>query len=369
MKLLLRLLALLLALCLLPVWALAARDKTPRTHLDVDHTGFTPIATRAELEEIRQNPQGNYLLTADIDLGDAPWEPMPFDGMLDGDGHTLYNIRIAAPDPVTAVTVDGNHKEYDTVFAAFFSRCMGAEIDNLTLKNVQIDIETEQSCFAAGLIGFGEDVKINFVSVSGRIRLRSTAWMAGVSGMLGFGYGLMEYPKVDVELVIVNMQEGVLCEQFLGGLTACGYPNIEYGDVTLSGYASVYGYAHHGGLVGMAHYHKGTKYEQKKGYLRYNTIHGAITFFEKTKSRRAYCRAEVGENLHAVLSRFKNTAPGFKAKEHKKNTDKPILPESCQSPAYVPTVTPPTAEAWGYTTYACPTCGYSYTEDYTAPTE
>ena len=363
-----RAVALLLLLSLLPGAALAARDKVPRTHQDVDHEGFTFISDRAGLEAIRQDPGGRYCLTADIDLGDAPWEPMPFDGVFDGDGHTIYNVTIAQPDPVTAVTVDGNHKEYDTVFAAFFSRCTGAEIDNLTLKNVQIDIETDQNCFAAGLIGFGEDVKVNFVAVSGRIHLRSTNWMAGISGMLGFGHGQMEYPAADVELVIVNMQEGVLCEQFLGGLTACGYPNIEYGNVKLSGFASVFGYAHHGGLVGMAHYHKGERYQQTKGYLRYNTIDASIKFFEKTKSRRAYCKSEVGENLHAVLSRFQNKATRFKKTEIKKDKTVALLPETCPNPAYDSAVTPPTAEAWGCTTYTCALCGYSYTDHYVPPT-
>ena len=43
-----------------------------------------------------------------------------------------------------------------------------------------------------------------------------------------------------------------------------------------------------------------------------------------------------------------------------------LLPETCETPDYLAAVTPPAPGAFGFTTYVCRTCGYTYTDDYTA---
>ena len=44
------------------------------------------IATREDLMRIADDPDGSYVLTADIDMGSDPWTPVAFSGTLDGAG-------------------------------------------------------------------------------------------------------------------------------------------------------------------------------------------------------------------------------------------------------------------------------------------
>ena len=111
------------------------------------------IKTLEDLKAIVKEPEASYRLDADIDMGGADWTPIPFYGILDGNDHVLYNLRITAPGKDTAVTVDGNNKQYDTRFAALFSVTRNAEIRDLNLIGAQVSVETDNHCFAAILAG------------------------------------------------------------------------------------------------------------------------------------------------------------------------------------------------------------------------
>ena len=80
---------------------------------------------------MRTIPHGNYVLTADIDMLNIDWTPVAFYGQFDGGGHTIYNLKINKLGKDSAVTVDGNHKEYKTYFAGLFSVVKGAVIKDL----------------------------------------------------------------------------------------------------------------------------------------------------------------------------------------------------------------------------------------------
>ena len=86
------------------------------------------IDSREGMEAIAQNPAGNYCITADIDMDGTPWTPIPFAGTLDGQGHTLYNLRVREPGAEVVGTFDGNRKTYDTVFGALFSTVTDATV-------------------------------------------------------------------------------------------------------------------------------------------------------------------------------------------------------------------------------------------------
>ncbi|MBN2980436.1 phosphodiester glycosidase family protein [Cohnella algarum] len=67
-----------------------------------------PIGSAAELEQIRNHPSGDFRLTADIVLT-GEFTPIPsFTGTLDGDGHAIYGLMIAASgsQPKAAFIVD-----------------------------------------------------------------------------------------------------------------------------------------------------------------------------------------------------------------------------------------------------------------------
>lgn len=327
--------------------------------------GPIPLATAADLAGIRDNPAASYVLTRHINLAGVNWVPIPFSGRLDGGGYSIYNLRIQAPGPDRAEAVDGNHKRYDTRFAGLFSVVRGAEISNLHLRNIQLDVTTEDNCFAAGLAGFAEDTAITNCSVTGRIRLTQSAKMTGVGGLVGFGLVQVKDSKADVELVFVDTNKRVKCEQFLGGILACGYGDIEGCTVKLQGYASVFGYVHNGGLVGMYHVHRKAD-EKRKGYVKGCSVDAFITFFERNDNRRAYSKAYLGEKLNKLVKLSDNQTIAFQSKEVRKYKT-PLLPEKDENPAYQAAVTPPTADSWGYTTYTCPECGYSYTDEYVEP--
>ena len=66
-------------------------------------TAATPISTAQELDNVRNNLSGDYILIADIDLsGYANWTPIgtvstQFTGTFDGDGHVIENLTIYQP--------------------------------------------------------------------------------------------------------------------------------------------------------------------------------------------------------------------------------------------------------------------------------
>ena len=57
------------------------------------------ITTAAQLQQIRQNLGGNYVLANDIDLTGINFEPIgnastPFTGSFNGNGHTIKSMKI-----------------------------------------------------------------------------------------------------------------------------------------------------------------------------------------------------------------------------------------------------------------------------------
>lgn len=55
----------------------------------------TEVRTREDLEAIANNCNGDFVLVADIDLSDAPWEPINwFGGTLDGANHIITGMHI-----------------------------------------------------------------------------------------------------------------------------------------------------------------------------------------------------------------------------------------------------------------------------------
>ncbi|MEG1524803.1 MAG: Ig-like domain-containing protein [Clostridia bacterium] len=322
------------------------------------------IYDRAGLAAMAANPEGSYRLMADIDLQDIPWEPMNFHGTFEGGGHTLYNLVIERPNATPDKTFDGNHKGYSTYFAGLFANAKNAIIRNLNLLNVDIHITTDQNCFAAGIAGYTANTEISGCSVVGRIYLAMTNRMCGIAGIAGYGHGTIFDSSVDVTLTLVDGNEAIKCEEFLGGVLACGYTDIDHCTVLLNGYASVHGYVHNGGLVGMDHIHP--KDLNHRGYVKNCSVDATISFFEHSDDRRAYCRPYIGERLNKMAVLSKNTTIHFISNEST-IYDRPLLPETCSNPQYDEVVTQPTCTAFGYTTYTCQTCGYAYLDKYTAP--
>lgn len=324
----------------------------------------TEISSRSDLLQIANNPAGNFVLTSDIDMGDEPWIPIPFSGTLDGAGHAIGNLTVQEPGELIKNTYDGNRKQYDTLFAGLFSVVNGAKIKNLQLINVKLAIETDQHCFLGAIAGYASETDITDCTVSVRETLTTTAINVGVGGIVGFSEkNTFDRCAVDAELVFIDVNTEALCEEFLGGVYASGYGTVKDCIVYMRGYADIYGYAHNGGVVGMFKLPRG--YKKPLQSISGTSIDCEIYFFEITPSRRAYCKPIIGENCAKDCYLTRNHELHFSYKESR--TPVSNRPESCDAPVYTEVTTDPTDQTWGYTTYICEICGYTFRDRYTLP--
>lgn len=82
------------------------------------------IATAQDLLNIKNNTEGDYKLTADIDMSGVSFTPLPdFTGSLDGQGHVIRNLTFNNPNQDQA---------------ALFATTHGATIENLGIENANI---------------------------------------------------------------------------------------------------------------------------------------------------------------------------------------------------------------------------------------
>ncbi|MBQ7246700.1 MAG: hypothetical protein IJS22_01220 [Lachnospiraceae bacterium] len=87
--------------------------------------GMTVIDSAEALELLRTDPSGHFILTSDINLKNAFWEPVSFDGILNGNGKTISGIRIAVSTP------DGNQ-------GFFGSLSEKASVSDLSLRTINV---------------------------------------------------------------------------------------------------------------------------------------------------------------------------------------------------------------------------------------
>lgn len=323
----------------------------------------TEITDAAGLLAMAKQPDGDYSLGADIDMSGIDWMPFAFTGNFDGNGHTIYNLTYTQAGEETRITYDGRHRGYHTIFVALFSSVTGT-VQNLNLLNVKADFSTDQPCFLAGIAGYLAKGTISNCSVTGRLKITSTAKQCGAAGAAGFGRGRIEGCSVDAEITMITVNPDSYCEEYLGGVLANGFADVENCTVKLAGYTSVRGYVHDGGIVGLSDVNP--KNKRYFGFVRGNSVDAVISFFEDVEDRRAYCRAYVGENQNDDLTIAANETVRFESKESK-DFSKMLLPDMDETPTYDAVITPPHCEAFGYTTYTNPDTDYSYTDDYTAP--
>lgn len=355
-----RLLGILFAFILLlaDTTAVFAAANPPTTEVQ-----WTEISTKKEFLAMRDNPSGNYLLKKDINLDGVEWTPFAFSGNLDGNGHTVLNLTLKNCGTETATTYDGNMKTYDTYFCGLFSQITNGSVQNLTLCNVRADVTETRSCFVGSIAGYTENATIFNCNITGQLSLYVNAPMFGVGGIVGYGNGKIDSCTTDTTLICVDTNKEERDEQFMGGAFAGGYLDVDNCTIHIEGYDSDHGYVHNGGVAGIyIFYPKGKEYY---GSISHNKVSGFITFFEDNTNRRAYCKAYVGECMTWEYAFEGNGSEDYFKRDERFEYDKDLLPNMCENPTYTQTVTAPTENSFGYTTYKCTTCDYSYTDHYT----
>lgn len=320
------------------------------------------IHTTEELLKIAEAPEGNYILMNDLDMTGITWPSPDFTGTFDGNGHAILNLTLSQPGPSSPESYDGNLISYETQYVGLFGTLIGAEVKNLNLLNVRGLVESDVPVFLAGIAGYFQESTISGCNVKGTLELRAHDRMFGVGGIAGFGgIGLIENCNVDVTLICTDTDAETKDEQFLGGIYGTGFVNVKDCVVTIDGYVSEHGYVHNGGIVGM--FMQQPFGNKITGQLSGNKVYGKITFFENNRDRRAYCRPIAGETL--AFSAFESKNKYEFKRDERKEYDVELRPEMCENPVYTEEITPSTCDTYGYTTYTCSSCGYSYTDRYT----
>ena len=317
---------------------------------------WTEIAAPEELARIAENPEGQYRLVNDIDMTGVDWKPIPLNGVLDGNGYAILNLSVTQPGETRFPSRDGNEKKYDTVGAGLFDCCVNARIRNLKLLGASVTVETEENCFCGLLCGGGDNITVENCEIDGRVQLIQTAKMCGVSGLIGFARCGVANTSIRADVVLVDRNDRQPCEQFGSGVLACGFADVKSCKVVADIYASVHGYCHNGGLIGMQLRH-GYQHRRK---LIDNSLWIRISFFEHTKSRRAYADAYVGETLGEAISYRNNHKAYFRIRETRDYRTE-LYPCICGVPKNQETVAP-TESSVGYTVNTCPQCGYTYND-------
>ncbi len=133
----------------------------PVTQLTEDEAiaqGYTIVRTADELQAMKNNLSGKYILMNDIDLAGYDWEPVGntsnFAGELNGNGYVISNLVLNNPTSVLAQGLFG-YLYYDS----------HQIIQNLGLENVDI-VGNEAT---GGLFGGGDDVEVKNCYVTGKI--------------------------------------------------------------------------------------------------------------------------------------------------------------------------------------------------------
>ena len=366
----------------------------------------TPIRSAQDMHLLAEDPNGSFVLEADIYMSDlaegsgtnggsaadpnaANWTPIPFYGDLNGAGHTIYNLKIDRFGQETADTVDGNAKVYKALSVGLFSALDGAKITDLAIRGADINVSAEQNCFAGVLAGWMQNTLVENCTISdSRVILTAaclpepgatdngkprTSANAGIGGLAGFGAGngkgtesrTLNYNQirgcsVDTTLVFDDRTDPSLkVEQFLGGVLGAGYADITGCTVNVEGWAAIRGYAHNGGMVGMFYVYDGT---DTIGLISGCKVSGEINFYENNKDRRAYCDPYVGEKM--TWPKFASLTSTFRNGETKSYSAK-MTPEQCDQPQITDTVVPGSCQSPGYTTHTCSVCGNSWNDTFT----
>lgn len=132
--------------------------------------GYTPIYTAEDLNNIRNDLDGKYVLMNDIDLSVYEnWVPIgtaeaPFTGELDGDGYSVFNL-----------TITGEYGSEDDVCFALFAQMKNGTVLDLCIIDADINVSFRngaEKLFRAGVLaGYANSVKAENCIVSGSITL------------------------------------------------------------------------------------------------------------------------------------------------------------------------------------------------------
>lgn len=234
--------------------------------------GYIGIYTIEDLNDIRLNSTGKYILMTDLDLmaatteggefyrDGAGWEPIgtdpePFRGIFDGNGYSIKGLK-------------AHTKASVYTYAGLFGYTFNAEMRNINLENVDILAtntsltSTSSYAFAGGLAAYAHNVKIENVTVSGIVEAESQFYgLAG--GVVGVVY--TDSSSNESTLLNVSNQARVKAKSDTGGIAGDTLAtHIEHA----TNVGTIEGERRIGGIVGSA---------RTKTFIKDVTNRGTIT--------------------------------------------------------------------------------------------
>ena len=153
---------------------------------DTDGDGVQEIYTALGLEQLREQPDADFILAMDLDLEGADWEPVAnFSGSFDGNGNTISNFTITASVP------DTNKNTVDNM-GFFGDTAMGAQIKNLNLQNVTLTAAEDAEYigfFAGTLRGTLTDCTVTGTICDSRETYTEEVYIGVMAGRVASGSG------------------------------------------------------------------------------------------------------------------------------------------------------------------------------------
>ena len=119
-------------------------EVTPLTEEEAINQGYTVIKTADELQAMKDNLSGKYILMNDIDLSGYNWDAVgvydtnPFTGELNGNGYVISNLKINKP------TED---------YQGLFGYVVNGTLKNIALENVDVTGAEGVGGLAGGIQG------------------------------------------------------------------------------------------------------------------------------------------------------------------------------------------------------------------------
>lgn len=139
--------------------------------------GYTPVYTAEDLNNIRNNLSGKYIIMNDIDLSSYEnWVPVgteekPFNGVMNGNNHIVNKMNIN----------DASN------YIGFFGYADSAEIKNLKIENAKIEIETDENVVVGLISGQIENSVVSNCKVNGTMAIK-TEGNAEAGGIVGIAW-------------------------------------------------------------------------------------------------------------------------------------------------------------------------------------
>lgn len=191
--------------------------------------GYTGIYNIADLDGIRNNPSGKYILMRDIDMtedtkkgGDwdngMGWTPIEeFTGVLNGNGHQIIGMNIYTEGAVekdcigligSLITTEDSDEDSDEE----------GVVENLGLINVTINANAK---YIGSIAGYSNSGKIRNCYSSGKIRTLNQGNSDSVGGIVGRSTWTQEIKNCFSMIDIVIESQNTSCQA--GGISGKGY--------------------------------------------------------------------------------------------------------------------------------------------------